>query len=52
MSAENLFPVASYKVSKAALNALTAEYAHQLAGENFIFLAISPGVSSFQSRGS
>ena len=33
-----------YAVSKGALNVLVAEYAAALAGEGFVFLAISPGL--------
>lgn len=36
-------PVASYKISKAALNMLTVQYALDLAKEEFIVMAISPG---------
>ncbi|KAK4501559.1 hypothetical protein PRZ48_007368 [Zasmidium cellare] len=32
-----------YKISKAAMNMLTAQYALEYAGEGFTFLAISPG---------
>lgn len=49
MSPGNLFPVTAYKVSKAALNALTVEYSHQLASEGFIFMALSPGVNTSRS---
>ncbi|RAK89142.1 short-chain dehydrogenase-like protein [Aspergillus costaricaensis CBS 115574] len=38
-----LFPVPAYKVSKAALNMLTMQYAQSLADQGFTFLAISPG---------
>ncbi|PYH30041.1 SDR family oxidoreductase [Aspergillus neoniger CBS 115656] len=38
-----LFPVPAYKVSKAALNMLTTQYAQSLADQGFTFLAISPG---------
>ncbi|KAL5365267.1 hypothetical protein BJX96DRAFT_158857 [Aspergillus floccosus] len=36
-------PVPAYKVTKAALNMLTKQYAEDLAGEGFTFLAVSPG---------
>lgn len=39
-----LFPVPAYKVSKAALNMLTVQYAQSFADQGFTFLAISPGV--------
>lgn len=35
----------AYKISKAALNMLTVQYAQQYADDGFTFLAISPGVS-------
>lgn len=35
----------SYKVAKAALNALTVDYALTFAKEGFTFIAVSPGVS-------
>lgn len=35
----------AYKISKAALNALTVQYAMSYKDEGFIFLAVSPGVS-------
>ncbi|EYE92425.1 SDR family oxidoreductase [Aspergillus ruber CBS 135680] len=38
-----LFPVPAYKVSKAALNMLTVQYAQSFAEQGFTFLAISPG---------
>ncbi|KAF3482005.1 short chain oxidoreductase [Arthroderma uncinatum] len=37
------FPVPAYKVSKAALNMLTVQYAQTFADEGFTFAAISPG---------
>lgn len=36
-------PVAAYKISKAALNMLTLQYALELANGGFIVMAISPG---------
>lgn len=43
--ADNPFPVPAYKVSKAALNMLTAEWALQTtAKEGLIFIPLSPGV--------
>ncbi|KAJ5129970.1 Short-chain dehydrogenase/reductase SDR [Penicillium bovifimosum] len=36
-------PTPAYKISKAALNMLTVQYAQQYADEGFTFLAISPG---------
>lgn len=38
-------PVPAYKISKAALNMLTVQYAQAYANEGFTFMAISPGVS-------
>ena len=35
----------AYKISKAALNALTVQYAMSYKDEGLIFLAVSPGVS-------
>jgi NAD(P)-dependent dehydrogenase (short-subunit alcohol dehydrogenase family) len=40
-----IIAVPAYKVSKAALNMLTVQYAQSYAKEGFTFLAISPGVS-------
>lgn len=37
-------PSPAYKISKAALNMLTVQYAQQYAADGFTFLAISPGV--------
>jgi NAD(P)-dependent dehydrogenase (short-subunit alcohol dehydrogenase family) len=37
------WPLLSYKVSKAALNALTVQYALKLQKEGFIFIAMNPG---------
>ena len=37
-------PAPAYKISKAALNMLTVQYAQDLGKEGFIFLPISPGV--------
>lgn len=39
-------PVPAYKISKAALNMLTVQYAHAYAGEGFTFMSLSPGVCS------
>ncbi|KAJ8064647.1 hypothetical protein OCU04_006970 [Sclerotinia nivalis] len=41
----SFMPVPAYKVSKAALNMLTVQYAQSYAQEGFTFLAVSPGVS-------
>ena len=41
------FGVPSYKISKAALNMLTVNYASDLANESFTVIAINPGVSAF-----
>ncbi|BDD63493.1 hypothetical protein MAP00_008376 [Monascus purpureus] len=38
-----IFPVPAYKVSKAALNMLTVQYAQSFADQGFTFLTISPG---------
>lgn len=35
----------AYKITKAALNMLTVQYAQQYADDGFTFLGISPGVS-------
>jgi NAD(P)-dependent dehydrogenase (short-subunit alcohol dehydrogenase family) len=40
----NFMPVPAYKVSKAALNALTVQYSIAFAERGFTFLAITPGV--------
>lgn len=40
-----LLPSPAYKISKAALNMLTVQYAQQYAGDGFIFIGVSPGVS-------
>lgn len=37
-------PCPAYKISKAALNALTVQYALSYEEEGFIFLSVSPGV--------
>ncbi|KAM3067367.1 hypothetical protein ACMFMF_009858 [Clarireedia jacksonii] len=42
-SAYAMAPVPAYKISKAALNILTVQYAHSFAQEEFTFLAVSPG---------
>ena len=41
-------PSPAYKVTKAALNMLTVQYAQQYEAEGFTFLAISPGVSDIE----
>lgn len=38
-------PTPAYKISKAALNALTVQYALSYQDEGFIFIALCPGVS-------
>ena len=38
-------PSPAYKISKAALNMMTVQYALALAGEGFIVISIDPGVS-------
>jgi len=38
-------PAPAYKITKAALNMLTIQYAQDFAKEGVTFLAISPGVS-------
>ncbi|KAK2763874.1 hypothetical protein FQN54_009492 [Arachnomyces sp. PD_36] len=38
-----VFPVPAYKVSKAALNMLTVQYAQSFADQGFTFLTVSPG---------
>lgn len=39
-----IFPLPAYKVSKAALNALTIQWAQALSGEGFVVTSINPGV--------
>lgn len=39
----NMAPCAAYKVSKAALNMLTVQWASNLASEGFVVFAVSPG---------
>lgn len=39
------FPLPAYKVSKAALNALTVQWSQALSGEGFVVRSINPGVS-------
>jgi NAD(P)-dependent dehydrogenase (short-subunit alcohol dehydrogenase family) len=43
------FPAPAYKISKAALNALTVQYAIEYEDEGFTFMALCPGVSTFLS---
>ncbi|CAG8255128.1 unnamed protein product [Penicillium salamii] len=38
-----LLPSPAYKISKAALNMLTVQYANQYSDDGFIFLGVSPG---------
>jgi NAD(P)-dependent dehydrogenase (short-subunit alcohol dehydrogenase family) len=38
-------PVPGYKVAKAALNALTVQWAYALADEGFVVVCLNPGVS-------
>jgi NAD(P)-dependent dehydrogenase (short-subunit alcohol dehydrogenase family) len=40
----HLVPVPAYKITKAALNSLTVQYALDYEKEGFIFFTISPGV--------
>jgi NAD(P)-dependent dehydrogenase (short-subunit alcohol dehydrogenase family) len=50
----SIFPLPAYKVSKAALNALTIQWALALSSEGFVVTSINPGVSfsiSFCRRG-
>lgn len=42
-------PCPAYKISKAALNALTVQYAISYEDEGFVFLAVNPGVSRSSS---
>lgn len=44
-STYSLFPVPAYKVSKAALNMLTVQYAQSFADQGFSIFTLSPGVS-------
>lgn len=37
-------PVPAYKITKAALNMLTVQYAQAYAKEGFTFMSLSPGV--------
>lgn len=49
MTLTNVFsfaPGAAYKVSKAALNMLTRQYALAFSKDGIIFISVSPGVSS------
>lgn len=39
-------PCPAYKISKAALNALMVQYSLSYEDEGFVFLAVSPGVST------
>lgn len=41
----SIMAIPAYKVSKAALNMLTVQYAQSYADEGFTFLAVNPGVS-------
>jgi NAD(P)-dependent dehydrogenase (short-subunit alcohol dehydrogenase family) len=43
-STYSLFPVPAYKVSKAALNMLTVQYAQSFADQGFSIFTLSPGV--------
>lgn len=38
-------PTPAYKISKAALNMLTVQYAQQYEADGFTFVAVTPGVS-------
>lgn len=40
-----LSPTPAYKITKAALNMLTVQYAQQYEADGFTVVAISPGVS-------
>ena len=40
----SIYPLPGYKVSKAALNALTIQWAQALATEDFVVMALNPGV--------
>lgn len=40
----HFMPAPAYKISKAALNALTVQYALDLAKDGFTFIALAPGV--------
>lgn len=39
-------PAPAYKITKAAMNMLTVQYAHSFGKEGFTFFSISPGVCS------
>lgn len=41
------YPLPAYKVSKAALNALTIQWAQALSAEGFVVTSINPGVSLY-----
>jgi len=43
-------PAQAYKVSKAALNMLTVQYALQFADQGFIFVPMCPGVSKYAAE--
>ncbi|KAK3720845.1 hypothetical protein LTR37_003508 [Vermiconidia calcicola] len=38
-----MMPIPAYKISKAALDMLTVQYAHELGKDGFTFLAVTPG---------
>jgi len=40
----SLYPLPAYKVSKAALNALTIQWAQALVAEHFVVASVNPGV--------
>ncbi|KAL8832928.1 MAG: hypothetical protein Q9170_004656 [Blastenia crenularia] len=42
----SFMPIPAYKISKAALNMLTVQYAISLEKEGFMFITMSPGVSN------
>lgn len=42
-------PAPAYKISKAAMNSLTVQYALDYEKEGFTFMALSPGVCTFFS---
>ena len=44
-----MMPVPAYKVSKAALNMLTVQWAYEYKDQGFTFVTISPGVSAIHN---
>ncbi|KAH8804307.1 dehydrogenase [Flagelloscypha sp. PMI_526] len=52
VSKYGMIPSSAYKISKAALNMLTAQYAHDLAKDDFKVFCLSPGyVNNYDPKG-